>query len=73
MSRKKSSAAWQDISSDLTPSAMATFKPGQVLIFEDGDKRTCLKIMRLSKGKCWVKQIELHKPEDVEVVDSGSK
>lgn len=39
-----------------------------MLIFDFEGSRRSLKIMRISKGKCWVKHIELHRPEDVEVV-----
>lgn len=60
---------WIDLSDQLNGAGMAAVKAGQVLTFEFEGSRTSFKVMRKAKGRLWVKEIELYKPEAVEVVE----
>lgn len=60
-----------DIAPELTPNGMLAAKVGKVLTFVKDGVPTHLKVVRKDKkaGKIWVKKIELHDPENVDVVD----
>ncbi len=64
---------WEDITDMLTPKGIKELSVGRTLTFDYEGSRTTLKIMRKSKGKVWAKQITLHKPEDVKIVDKVIK
>ncbi len=60
---------WIDMTPDLTEKGLKELQVGQVMIFEFEGSKTYLKIMRKHKGKVWAKEIQLYRPDQIDIVD----
>lgn len=79
MPRRSNRQHWVDLTDLLTEQGIEAMKAGkdiginvgQILKFDYEGSGTNFKVMRLDRkrGKLWGREVELYKPEDVEVVD----
>lgn len=68
---KPSLRKWEEITDILTEKGIRELKAGMVLIFDYEGSPVNLKIMRKKQGRVWAKKIDLHNPDDVEVVEAA--
>lgn len=75
MNKTETTADWEEISDALPDGIIKDLKAGQVLRFNYEGSRIEKKVMKLNKksGKCWVKDVSMFRPEDVEIVDKEPK
>lgn len=60
---------WIDLTPDLTEEGQQRVNIGEILVFDYEGSKTCIKIMRKFKGKVWGKEVQLYRPDQVEVTD----
>lgn len=71
MKQHKRWKGWEDISDILTEEGLAKITEGQVLIFDKDGEQQHYKVMHKTKTRCWVKQIRLYHPDEVDVIDES--
>ncbi len=54
----------EEITDIFTPEGIKKLKKDQILIFQ-GDKKTELKITKISKGRVWAREVTTYTPEEV--------
>lgn len=68
--KELSVAKWQNISDILTPEGIDKLQPGHILRFNFEGSINEYKVMRIYKGKVWVKQARTYHPDEVQITDS---
>lgn len=56
---------WLEISDIFTPIGLEQLETNQILVFKNDEGQTNLKIMRISKGKVYAKEVHLYTPEEL--------